>query len=48
MAASKLALCADYTRYRVQALTKPWHHCPFWHNVFAGPQVHVAFACCSV
>jgi len=32
----------------VHALVKAWHHIPVWHNVFAGPQAHVAFVCCSV
>jgi hypothetical protein len=38
------ALCADCARYRVHALVKAWHHIPFWHAIFAGPQAHVAFA----
>jgi hypothetical protein len=32
----------------VQAFVKPWHHCPFSHTFFAGPQAHFALACCSV
>jgi hypothetical protein len=41
-------LCFDCTRYRVHAFVKAWHHIPLWHGVFAGPQAHVAFVCCSV
>jgi hypothetical protein len=32
----------------VQAFVKAWHHIPFGHTVFAGPQAHGAFVCCSV
>ena len=40
--------CADSTRYGVHALVKAWQYIPFWHAVFAGPQAHAAFVCCSV
>jgi hypothetical protein len=36
--------CADYTRYRVHALAKAWHHIPCGHGIFAGPQAQFAFA----
>jgi hypothetical protein len=38
----------DWTRYRVHALEKAWHHIPFWQAAFAGPQAQLSFACCSV
>ena len=30
-----------------QMLAKAWHHIPFGHTVFAGPQAQVSFVCCS-
>lgn len=48
MAASKFAISSNYKRYRVHALAKAWHHIPFGQVIFAGPQAHVSFACCSV
>jgi hypothetical protein len=44
----QLAPLSDCTRYGVQALVKAWQYIPFWHVIFAGPQAHVAFVCCSV
>jgi len=33
--------------YGLQMLAKAWHHIPFGHTVFAGPQAQVSFVCCS-
>jgi hypothetical protein len=33
--------------YGLQVLAKAWHHIPFGHTVFAGPQAQVSFVCCS-
>jgi hypothetical protein len=45
---SKLAPLASWTRYRVHAFAKAWQYIPAAQVTFAGPQAHVAFACCSV
>jgi hypothetical protein len=34
--------------YGLQTPTKAWHHIPFWHVIFPGPQAHVAAAARSV
>jgi hypothetical protein len=46
--ACQLALSSWFLVYGLHVLEKAWHHAPFGHVTFAGPQAHVAAAGWSV